>query len=155
MLLYDERCFVNFLKKNRSNIKWIDLGDNPIRPCLFAKDFSYAAFPNACVETSLPDEIIGGRLYIGSESCARNAAALESLGVTHVLSVCHFGFGKIPISCQHLVFPVNDALSTNLLEIFDEAIDFIEKSSVCLVHCSAGVSRSATICIAFMMHRYG
>jgi len=56
------------LFRNAASIKWLDLSENPIRPSPFAKEFAYEAFPLACVELPLPDEILPGRLYIGNES---------------------------------------------------------------------------------------
>jgi len=41
------------------------------------------------------------------------------------------------------------------MSAFEQAFEYIDKSRVdgggCLVHCNAGVSRSATICIAYIM----
>jgi len=46
----------------------------------------------------------------------------------------------------------------NLLEHFDEVFEFIDeahkKEGVVLVHCMAGVSRSATIVVSFLMKKY-
>jgi hypothetical protein len=95
--------------------RWMDLSDNPLLPSSFSREFAHFAFPGACVEISLPDEVIAGRLFIGNEGTARNKVGLRGLNVSHVLSVCHFD-DKLPF--QHLVFPVNDALSTNLRAIF-------------------------------------
>jgi hypothetical protein len=56
------------LFRNAASIKWLDLSENPIHPSSFGKKFAYEAFPSACVELPLPDEILTGRLYIGNES---------------------------------------------------------------------------------------
>ena len=56
--------------------------------------------------------------------------------------------------------PVNDLPHAQLSPYFDKVADLIEKRSQkgerCLVHCVAGVSRSASLCIAYLMkyHRY-
>jgi len=48
-----------------------------------------------------------------------------------------------------------DSPSFEYLPLFDGAVDFIERrlneGSSVIVHCNAGVSRSATIVVAFMM----
>uniref|UniRef100_A0A8C6Z3U2 protein-tyrosine-phosphatase n=1 Tax=Nothoprocta perdicaria TaxID=30464 RepID=A0A8C6Z3U2_NOTPE len=53
--------------------------------------------------------------------------------------------------------PVNDSFCEKILPWLDKSVDFIEKakaSNGCvLVHCLAGISRSATIAIAYIMKR--
>lgn len=49
-----------------------------------------------------------------------------------------------------------DVPETKLGDYFQECFDFIDKSREdggCLVHCNAGVSRSASVCIAYLMYR--
>uniref|UniRef100_A0A8C6MGU3 Dual specificity phosphatase 16 n=1 Tax=Moschus moschiferus TaxID=68415 RepID=A0A8C6MGU3_MOSMO len=56
-----------------------------------------------------------------------------------------------------LLVPVNDSFCEKILPWLDKSVDFIEKakaSNGCvLVHCLAGISRSATIAIAYIMKR--
>lgn len=51
--------------------------------------------------------------------------------------------------------PVNDVPSANLESYFDYVADLIESNSMrgrrTLVHCVAGISRSASLCIAYLM----
>ncbi|EDL10522.1 dual specificity phosphatase 16, isoform CRA_a, partial [Mus musculus] len=53
--------------------------------------------------------------------------------------------------------PVNDSFCEKILPWLDKSVDFIEKakaSNGCvLIHCLAGISRSATIAIAYIMKR--
>jgi len=54
---------------------------------------------------------------------------------------------------------VDDTAESDLLSSFDECVDFIrsgaEKGYATLVHCAAGISRSATICIAYLIKQQG
>ena len=54
---------------------------------------------------------------------------------------------------------VNDCSTQNLKSHFDEAIEFIrhakQTKSKVLVHCQAGISRSPTLVIAYLMKEYG
>lgn len=51
---------------------------------------------------------------------------------------------------------VLDVPETKLRDYFDECFNFIDHArgnGGCLVHCNAGVSRSASVCIAYIMSR--
>lgn len=56
---------------------------------------------------------------------------------------------------QHVRVPVNDVAGADLSCHFDRVADTIESNSMAgkktLVHCMAGVSRSASLCIAYLM----
>ena len=54
----------------------------------------------------------------------------------------------------HQIIDADDIESFDLLKSFQECFEFLEKTrqyTSCLVHCFAGVSRSATIIIAYLM----
>jgi len=49
-----------------------------------------------------------------------------------------------------------DVTSTNLIDDFEKCIDFIDsKDGATIVHCQAGISRSATVCLAYLMKKKG
>lgn len=54
---------------------------------------------------------------------------------------------------------IDDTDKTNILAHFEVCNDIIhsvlQKNQGILVHCQAGVSRSTTLCAAFLMHEYG
>ena len=52
---------------------------------------------------------------------------------------------------KHLIIPLDDWEYSPLNEHFDEAIDFIMSCKRVLIHCGAGVSRSPTIVILYLM----
>ncbi|EDO45432.1 predicted protein, partial [Nematostella vectensis] len=97
------------------------------------------------------------RLYLGSEKDASNIELLRKHKISYVLNVTH----DRPNTFAHIEgfkyknLPVEDNLMANLTELFPEAFAFIDegrqKSSNVLVHCLAGISRSVTITIAYLM----
>ena len=65
------------------------------------------------------------------------------------------GSPPYPDQFSYLHIPIIDAISENIGQYFDKAIKFIEtglkEGNAVLVHCAAGVSRSATIVISYLM----
>ena len=63
-----------------------------------------------------------------------------------------------PANVQHLVIEVDDSPNEDLRQYFYAAIDFIgrglQQSQQTLVHCYAGISRSSTIVLAYLLHHY-
>lgn len=110
-----------------------------------------STLPNAKFLVSLPNEILPGKLYIGDWEIAHNVAALEALGITHVLTICDEK-PSLPSKITNKVILLSDSISQNIYRHFYESIEFINSASgACLVHCLVGISRSATICIAYLM----
>ncbi|XP_068624620.1 uncharacterized protein [Battus philenor] len=104
-------------------------------------------------------QIVPG-LYLSNARAAVDSNVIRCLNITHVLTVeTH----KIPKSAlpnprvTTLFIRAYDSPQTNLLPYFPMANSFIEegiqKGNV-LVHCHFGVSRSATLVIAFIMEKY-
>nr|XP_034342109.1 dual specificity protein phosphatase 9 [Arvicanthis niloticus] len=98
-------------------------------------------------------------LYLGSARDSANLESLAKLGIRYILNVTpnlpnlfekngDFHYKQIPIS---------DHWSQNLSQFFPEAIAFIDEalSQNCgvLVHCLAGVSRSVTVTVAYLMQK--
>lgn len=94
-------------------------------------------------------------LYLGSVGAAYNLQVLKNLQISCILTVCECLPPKFPNDFEYKVISVTDEPSTRLNNYFQEATDFIKKAieegKNVLVHCFAGVSRSATIVIAYLM----
>ncbi|RUS70164.1 hypothetical protein EGW08_022076 [Elysia chlorotica] len=109
------------------------------------------------METS--DCIIEG-LYLGGVLAALNERDLQAKGITHVLSVDEKPLPDILTSklCYRHVFAL-DLDDFDLLSYFPECLAFIDQAREggdrVLVHCQAGISRSSTVVIAYLMHKLG
>ncbi|EDV97590.1 GH16949 [Drosophila grimshawi] len=103
-----------------------------------------------------PVEIIPG-LFLGNASHSCDSNALQKYNIKYVLNVTPDlpnEFEKSGI-IKYLQIPITDHLSQDLAMHFPAAIHFIEEArsanSAVLVHCLAGVSRSVTVTLAYLM----
>ena len=98
-------------------------------------------------------------LYLGNMRDASDASVLKSMGVRYVLNLT----AKPPVYDldSDIVYKQLQAADNgiqNLRQFFEESFQFIDlakaEGSGILVHCHAGVSRSPTIAVAYLMKYY-
>ncbi len=98
-------------------------------------------------------------LYLGSEWNASNLEELRSNGITHVLNVTREIDNFFPAVFTYKNVREYDEESTDLLKYLDRTYKFIKRAKESggrvLIHCKMGISRSATVTIAFIMKEYG
>lgn len=97
-------------------------------------------------------------LYLGCQRDVLNKELMQQNGIGYVLNASSTCPKPDFIPESHFLrVPVNDSFCEKILPWLDKSVDFIEKakaSNGCvLVHCLAGISRSATIAIAYIMKR--
>jgi protein-tyrosine phosphatase len=94
-------------------------------------------------------------LILGCAKDSSNLSVLQQLGVTAVLNVSHNCPSLFQSQLQYMEIRVPDTYQADLLSRLDEAFQFIDgvkaSGGRVLVHCHAGVSRSATVCMAYVM----
>ncbi|XP_019389782.1 PREDICTED: dual specificity protein phosphatase 4 [Crocodylus porosus] len=94
-------------------------------------------------------------LYLGSAYHAARRDMLDTLGITALLNVSSDCPNHFEGHYQYKCIPVEDNHKADISSWFMEAIDYIDSVKDChgrvLVHCQAGISRSATICLAYLM----
>ncbi|XP_055889849.1 serine-rich adhesin for platelets-like isoform X1 [Biomphalaria glabrata] len=95
-------------------------------------------------------------LYLGSQQDSLNQEVSQVNGITYILNVSKTCPRPPYILESHFHrIPVNDNYCEKLLPYFVEAFQFLDKvreaNGCVLVHCLGGVSRSATLAIAYIM----
>ena len=130
---------------------------------------------NQCIKLSLnnkqckhnddcPSEIIPNQLYLGNIHHALNLEILRSIKITHIVNCTQSIDNKFESNgIEYIRVPVNDKTSVSILPYFVKAIRFIEavrdensgkNENRIMIHCHAGISRSATITIAYLMYSW-
>ncbi|XP_007425972.1 dual specificity protein phosphatase 16 [Python bivittatus] len=97
-------------------------------------------------------------LYLGCQRDVLNKELMQQNEIGYVLNASNTCPKPDFIPESHFLrVPVNDSFCEKIFPWLDKSVDFIEKakaSNGCvLVHCLAGISRSATIAIAYIMKR--
>ncbi|ORC93608.1 dual specificity protein phosphatase [Trypanosoma theileri] len=101
-----------------------------------------------------PDRIVEN-LYCGSLRTAQSQVVYNKLSIKNLLTVGRDLMPVPPVGGRHLTINVDDIEGADIRTTFEEASLFIDESlqrgEGCLVHCFAGMSRSATTVIAYLM----
>ncbi|XP_061784755.1 dual specificity protein phosphatase 2 [Nerophis lumbriciformis] len=134
------------------------------------------AYPDFCYSKQLsavePESVSTGRstpaydqdgpvellpfLFLGSAVHSSRRETLKAAGITAVLNVSSSCPNFFEEDFKYLRLDVEDSLAADIRACFFTAIAFIDSvkhnRGRVLVHCQAGISRSATICLAYLMH---
>jgi len=98
-------------------------------------------------------------LYLGNAANSEDSQALQRHNIQYILNVTpdlpnvFEEMGHV----KYMQIPITDHWSQNLAHYFPKAIDFIDEAREnqvgVLVHCLAGISRSVTITLAYLMYK--
>ncbi|XP_029019419.1 dual specificity protein phosphatase 16 [Betta splendens] len=119
--------------------------------------------PSCISQPCLPVTNIGPtrilpHLYLGCQRDVLNKDLMQQNDIAYVLNASNTCPKPDFIPESHFLrVPVNDSFCEKILPWLDRSVEFIEKAKASnarvLVHCLAGISRSATIAIAYIMKR--
>lgn len=121
---------------------------------------SLAFFMPSKMDCIVPPTEGKGGIFLGNIEGAQDVKLLQRNGITSVLTVAanaeiRYAPHEIPM---HKVVSADDFPSYPLIRHFEECIEFMDKALAVgniLVHCFAGMSRSSTIVIVYLMKRKG
>lgn len=98
-------------------------------------------------------------LFISNGAAANDKLLLSSNQITTVINVSVEIANTFYEDIQYVQVPVVDAPIARLSDFFDPIADHIHsvemKQGRTLLHCAAGVSRSAALCLAYLMKYHG
>lgn len=108
-----------------------------------------------------PNEIIEDKLYLGDIHQAYNKTILCNLKITHIINCTHLIRNEFEkdksMDIKYLKISIADQQGFNISQYFDMTRKFINDAfknnddNKVFIHCHAGVSRSSTITIAYLM----
>ncbi|XP_029295674.1 dual specificity protein phosphatase 18-like [Cottoperca gobio] len=99
-------------------------------------------------------------LYLSNGRAANDSSQVTRCKITCIVNVTETK-SRCPLhrGVEYIHIPLSDSPASHLSEHFDEVADKIqvtaEHGGCTLVHCNAGVSRSASLCIAYLMKHRG
>ena len=96
-------------------------------------------------------------MYLAGDSVAQNKQLLDECKITHIINCSgDYSDSYFPEDYIYKTYYLKDSIFENIECTFYDAIKFIEecaeKRGRVLVHCVQGVSRSATICMAYLIY---
>lgn len=98
-------------------------------------------------------------LLLSSQDAAHDMDLLRKFKVTHVLNVAYGVANPFPHLVRYRTVTVLDLPDTDITSYLPECCAFIEEAKeeggVVLVHCNAGVSRSTSMVIGYLMTKEG
>jgi protein-tyrosine phosphatase len=106
--------------------------------------------------------IVGRTIFLGDAEDAKNIAGLKSEGITHIINCCPELQDSIPTveGIKYMKICLKDNIGEKINCHFDDVYFFIEEAlktnenAKILVHCAAGISRSASFVISFLMRYF-
>jgi protein-tyrosine phosphatase len=102
-------------------------------------------------------DLVMEHLYIGDKRSAKNLDLLHKLGVTHIVNVTSEirNYFEKESNMSYLKCPLLDSDVANIAQYFEASNAFIDHARrhghTVLVHCQQGVSRSATLILAYQI----
>ncbi|XP_030636716.1 dual specificity protein phosphatase 19b [Chanos chanos] len=94
-------------------------------------------------------------LLLSSQDAAQDIDTLRKFKVSHVLNVAYGVENAFPELFTYKTVTMLDLPETDITSCFPECFEFIdqvrEQNGIVLLHCNAGVSRSASVAIGYLM----
>ena len=94
---------------------------------------------------------ITDKIYLGNADASRRKDILKNLGITHVLVTGAFLECCFPDDFEYHQIDIISSATLEISKYFEESFKFMEKADRVFVHCAAGLHRSPTIVIGFLM----
>lgn len=99
---------------------------------------------------------ISDNIYLGNLAGAQNKKFLEDNNITHIINLSYNSYPQHS-GIKYLIINIPDSPDQNIKQHFDKVIKFfddaINNNGNVYIHCKAGISRSTTCLIAYLMYK--
>jgi len=161
IIIVDDTSIGAFIVSNLQII-YPDKSFNYLTPSTVASLFPEMIYVrSANVDLFRDFSLILPNLYISSMNHAHNKPLLDALKIYSIVNVapkCCSNYFEELDNFTYLTIDEDDRPDSDMIQYFNIAFRFIDRYSKhngVLVHCMAGVSRSATVVIAYIMKKLG
>ncbi len=118
--------------------------------------FSFMEGPDQNEYKEVCSSIVPGMVYLSGYHPANNRALLDELAITHVIQIGDLNDFNVYVNHDGITYKtivIKDSVRSHFtVNLLNDAVAFIKAAtSPVLVHCRAGVSRSATVIMAYMI----
>ena len=101
------------------------------------------------------NEIIKNKLYLGDMFDANDASNIKKTNISCIICVAErLQITNTNPNVKVHKYELSDDYNCNISLYFDEIGEIINKANIVLVNCAAGISRSSTIVIDYIMKYY-
>ncbi|OMJ77168.1 hypothetical protein SteCoe_23312 [Stentor coeruleus] len=102
---------------------------------------------------------IDNNLYLGGVIGASNSNLISRLHITSIVQILSHNIAVvIHKKIRYLKINIDDLPNVSIIRVVYEAVRFINREltngGAVLIHCAAGVSRSASVAVAYFMAKY-
>jgi predicted protein tyrosine phosphatase len=119
-------------------------------------DHVFTVNPNF-VDRSNPSRV-SDRLYLAGAATAREHDKLRELGITAVVNLTPDDFGCAEAGFKVYKVSIDDAVALDarhVAQFIAKMEDWEASGETVLIHCHAGISRTSSFAIAWLMHKRG
>jgi protein-tyrosine phosphatase len=106
---------------------------------------------NIMYHSDSPIDHITENIYLGDFRAADDISILHAYGITHIINCARDMPEVFPNNFKYLSLNLRDTLGEDLTEAIILSMDFIKKGKSVFIHCKQGVSRSASIVLAYLI----
>lgn len=96
-------------------------------------------------------------VFVSQLTVAQNRKLLKKYGITHIVNLSQFP-NYFPENFKYLTIDIPDSIDADISQHFEHSSNFIhdaiKKKGKVLIHCYAGLSRSPTICISYLVQKH-
>jgi serine/threonine/tyrosine-interacting protein len=115
------------------------------------KALRYVNMSNIMYHSDSPIDQILDNIYLGDFRAADDISILRDNGITHIINCAKDIPEVFPTDFEYLSLNLKDTPNEDLIEAISDSMNFMKNAKKVFIHCKQGVSRSASIVLAYLI----